>query len=287
MPDKDDTRDILDRTKAIIVDALGLASVRHLDQKTACRNITPPPEEKLWGERLIRNIYEQISQSGATPTNSRENWRLVRQTSISKKNKGKEVLLEKAIAVLCEGGVLDGWFNQVPVASGLITNRNRRTAIDLVKILDSNAFEFIELKWNANNPVYAAFEILGYGLIYLYSRCNAEAFHYDKDKIKLFTADAVSLHVLAPYPFYSRFELTWLEHGLAHGIAVLADDLTDDALSMDLQFYTFAEDFKLPFSTGAEVSALRSVSADHPQVSAIVAALEDVRPVRSENSASQ
>lgn len=46
MPDKDDAGGILDRTKQIIVDALGFASVRQLDQKTACRTITPPPDEK-------------------------------------------------------------------------------------------------------------------------------------------------------------------------------------------------------------------------------------------------
>ena len=285
MPKRVDDEGILKGTKDIIADALGLKSVQMLNQKSSCRNISRPPDERIWGEDLVQTIYEQITQNGAGPTKSKKNWQLRQQTSIDDTNDSKETLLERAIVVSCKQGWLRGWYNQIPVASGLIDHRKgKRAAIDLVRKLDDRTFELIELKWEANNPVYAAFEILGYGLVYLFSRSNAAALGYERYKPQLLDARSVSLSVLAPTPFFSEFSLDWLELALSHGIAALAQRLTDSELSMTVRFYCFPDGFKLPYSKGSDVKALLNVSADHPKAKELIAALDGVRPVRFESS---
>lgn len=55
--------------------------------------------------------------------------------------------------------------------SRLVNERAQgRRAIDLVHRIAPGHFEFIELKTGSNTPLYAAFEILGYGLSWCLAR---------------------------------------------------------------------------------------------------------------------
>ncbi len=118
--------------------------------------------------------------------------------------------------MLGEAGTLPGWLNQVPVASGLINDRfDKRAALDLVK-LEDDAARFVELKWKSDTPAYAAFEVLRYGLVYLFSRVNVVEFDYaDRQMMRV---GRVDLQVLAPTVFFDKHDLGWLERGLDNAV---------------------------------------------------------------------
>ena len=131
-------------------------------------------------ETLIADLYGQMEKNRTDRSPSQENWRSESQTTLNSKNRSPEVLLERAIAILGERGILEGWFNQVPVASGLVnSSADKRAAIDLVRHRNDRA-EFVELKWESDTPAFAAIEILQYGLAYLFSYVNREAFKYTR-----------------------------------------------------------------------------------------------------------
>lgn len=96
---------------------------------------------------FCRRLYELIESNRGVRIVSQKNWRVEPQTNISDNNKSKEVILERAIAILGERGILPGWINQVPVASGLVNeSADKRAAVDLV-FLEVSRATFVELKW--------------------------------------------------------------------------------------------------------------------------------------------
>ncbi len=143
-----------------------------------------------------------------------------------------------------------GW-NQVPVASGLVDARHdKRAALDLVK-LDDDAARFVELKWESDTPAYAAFEVLRYGLVYLFSRVKAIEFGYVD--LPMMRVGRVDLQVLAPAVFFDKHDLGWLEQGLDHALDEFPHQRTSDQLSIGFEFLAFPPEFELPFRNGAEV----------------------------------
>jgi hypothetical protein len=61
--------------------------------------------------------------------------------------------------------------HQVPVASGVLDgNRDKKSCVDLVCRTAPGCFDLIELKVGSNHAVYAAMEVLRYGVLYLFSR---------------------------------------------------------------------------------------------------------------------
>lgn len=142
---------------------------------------------------------------------SRENWRWKRHKNLKDANKSPEVLLERGIVKTFGSN----WCNQVPVASGLVGPAiDKRAAIDLVRQLDEHHYEFIELKVESNNPLFAAIEILLYGLVFVWSRNNQEHLGYDSEMQPLLSARSVTLAVLAPSGFYERYDLAHLASSL-------------------------------------------------------------------------
>jgi hypothetical protein len=137
-----------------------------------------------------------------------QNWRWEKKLYISENNLSPEKCVEKEIAAF--GG--EDWVNQVPTASGLLDGSSEKHCnIDLVHRISPEEFEFIELKYECDTPLYAAFEILKYGLLYVFSRRCAEQLGYSADSKPMLGARIVHLKVVAPFSYYSYFRPDWLQ----------------------------------------------------------------------------
>ena len=103
-------------------------------------------------------------------------WTLRRATRIASHHRGRETLLEKAVAMLAANGHMPGWFNQCPAASGIgDSSRNRRSNIDLVHWSEADGHaRLVELKWNSDDPSEALRQILRYGAAYLFCRAYSD-----------------------------------------------------------------------------------------------------------------
>jgi len=273
---------IFEGTEDLISAALNLHPTDSLKHKSVCRRFKHIPQEFTDFEGLVLDLYARIEENWSGRIPSRENWRHERQTNLNPENKSPEVLLERAIALLGSRGLLEGWFNQVPVASGLINGKaDKRAAIDLVCFQGDSA-DFVELKWGSDTPAFAAFEILHYGLAYLFSYVNRERFGYLK--FPLMNVSKVNLRVLAPVIFYNGYHLAWLGHGLNEGVRTLAAKKTDGSLSMDFGFLAFPSGFELPFKTGRQVLQLEHLKKDDPMCRAIISAISNIEPLWNKES---
>jgi hypothetical protein len=168
-------------------------------------------------EGLIRLLLVQVSKNWhKRKSRSNQNWRLdTKNTEFNKKNTSQEVILERLI-VRTPG---PDWVNQVPVASGLTKSGGGRRAIDLVHQCGNGRYEFIELKVNENagTPLFAAMEILQYGVVYIFSRENAADLGY-KVGVGLLGASGIDLKVLAPSDYYKNYNLSWLDKSINRGL---------------------------------------------------------------------
>ena len=76
----------------------------------------------------------------------------------------REVVLERRLAQRSS----ERWTCQMSTSSGLrLGARDSRRSIDIVQFSQENEYRFIELKVGSDQPLYATFEVLGYGLLYL------------------------------------------------------------------------------------------------------------------------
>lgn len=186
---------------------------------------------------------------------SSENWRHERKTAISDINRSPEVVLERAIVTSAELGDLPEWYNQIPVASGLVNSRSdKRAALDLARVSD-NSVDLIELKWASDTPLYALFEVLRYGLALLLCRENAKTFGYCGRP--LVEASALNLVVLAPAAYYAGCDLRPFASVVASGLDQLGKN-HKAVPALGLTFLQFPASFELPFQIGAEVNAMRT-----------------------------
>ena len=162
----------------------------------------------------IHNNWLAASEAGLS-RQSKENWRWKRHLDLGDGNKSPELKLERAIVGACG----DDWSNQMPTASGLVGSAaNRRAAVDLVFREDSSTYSLIELKVASDTPLFAAIEILMYGLLFVWSKKNQEELGYDAEAQPVLTANTVTLGVLAPGSYYDRFDLTTLASALDGGL---------------------------------------------------------------------
>lgn len=223
------------------------------------------------GEALIGAIYVKVASNLTGRTPSGENWRLT--VNPAKDDKAKSRSRDKKIEVWLERRIIQlpgCWFNQVPTASGLVTEHSdKRGSIDLVHRCGDRSYEFIELKVASNNPLFAAMEILQYGILYILARRNKSIQRACKEK-ELINAAAIYLRVLAPMEYYEnecseKVDLGWLESEINEGLKRFLKQESRN-LNMDFKFEAFPEYFSLsPF----------------PSVEAIGKALESRRPVYS------
>jgi len=242
--------DIID--KALGLKRIGEKSVGkapHYQHRTNCLRLSKGPVTAFNVEALIDDVYEKVkSNLIASRSPSKENWRWkpnwakTEETKAEKRRKKLEVKLERMIIETS-----DDWINQVPTASGLVNKHSdKRRSIDLVHRCGDRSYEFLELKVKSDNPLYAAMEILQYGILYILARTNEQVENTGKKK-ELLKAKAVHLKVLAPTNYYEGLKLDWLERGINDGLKRFLT-AKESSFLMDFKFEAFPPYFSLsPF----------------------------------------
>jgi len=214
-------------------------------QKRSFNTFSKNPPKSFDGVALVAAMYDHIEHNlvnrpkGRTP--SSQNWRQ-RSTkdhhliSPSSNNESAEVKLERAIVQKWP----TSWTYQMPVASGLYDGySDKRRAVDLVFSHGEGHYDLVELKIKSDTPLYAAMEILGYGLIYLASRTDrAGNLNYKVDDLPVMNENRISLCVLAPANYYDG-NLLWLQDAINSGLKRFAR--TD--FSIDFCFQKFGNQF--------------------------------------------
>jgi hypothetical protein len=211
-------------------------------QKRSCNAFSKNAPKSFDGTALITAMYDHIENNlakrpdGGTP--SPKNWHL-RSTgdhhriSPSSNNESAEVKLERAIVQEWHAN----WSYQMPVASGLFGGHSdKRRAVDLVFDHGDGHYDLVELKIKSDTPLYAAIEILGYGLIYLASRTDrAESLKYKAVDRPVLAANSITLCVLAPKCYYADSNLMWLQVAINDGLK----RFSTPELKMDFRFEKF------------------------------------------------
>ncbi len=183
------------RYEALVAELCGY-SIAHRSKAQKLHEGLPPA---LQDDRFILPLFECFSHpKWARPNRVGSNWlwNVPKPPDVFIEG---EVLLERQIA--WAGG--ECWSYQMATMSGLFDeSSNKRRSIDLVRYAGPGEFEFIELKTTSNNPVYAAFEILGYGLAYCQARQHSEV-HSKPSHREVLKAKTIRLVVLAPEHWYT------------------------------------------------------------------------------------
>ncbi len=202
----------------------------------------------------LNQIYNLIKGNwDKGPAHSKHLWRWKPNPKCADTRKGDEVKLERAIINLQIGNLKPEectWANQVPTSSGLANSRqDRHRNIDLIRRHSRSEYDFIELKVADKHPLYAAMEILCYGLLYVFCREKKAELKIENDNNKdLLRANTVHLCVLAPATFYDDCRVEWLsefETLLSDGIRQFADQ-KEHGLKMDFRFDQFSTNFPWP-----------------------------------------
>lgn len=202
---------------------------------------------ELFGEILEKIASNHTAGGGGNPSDVL--WDLRKELSLNPDNPSPEKILEKLVVQLLG----DEWSNQVATASGLIPNAGKLRHVDLVHDCGDGVYEFIELKYGApeqgygsDNPLYAAWEIVLYGLLFVYARSR----QLGGVSNPLMQAKTVHLVVLAPDGFYQHgerggpdqtFNLRWLEQAINQALA--SDDL-EIGFTMDFAFQKLTKEFE-------------------------------------------
>jgi len=214
--------------------------------------------QELDGLRLTQAIYQRIATNWdpSSIRKSKENWRWRPCLKVSAHNKSAEVPLERAVV----GLKLAEWTNHVPTASGLCgSNPGKHRCVDLVRRTGDLHYEFIELKVGANNPLYAAMEILQYGMLYLFTRTHLAELCYNPNTLpELLQAIVVHLRVLAPTNYY-KYYLWWFEDVLNKGISKYAAR-HNIGVSMSFRFDRFPDWFQLQSPPVVLAKALQGIA---------------------------
>jgi hypothetical protein len=230
----------------LICKALQLSNLRHRSALASFAQKIPSVEEI---GHLLEDMFARIAcnwEAALARTKlpaSAENWRWHKPVPAhAEHNPSPEVTFERAVvqaALAC--GRMD-WSNQVPIASGIGgSNANRRRAIDLIHRRSEGAFDFIELKIGSDTPLFAAFEIIQYGMIWLLSRQHQRMLGYANRA--LLCATDVRLCVVAPTDFYREHRFDDFGRGLSAGLAQIN---APDGAKLTFQFQMLPDDFVWP-----------------------------------------
>lgn len=210
------------------------------------------------GTELVRELYTVMAGNATASTRipSRANWRREVKAHINPANPSREKQIEKRIAILGQ----PHWTNQMPTTSGLLTGHERQRNVDLVRDQPRRGYAFIELKDEANTPLYAAMEVLAKGLTFLYSRRNRARLEYNEADNPVLWAEGIHLRVLAPREYYAGYALGWLPALLNDGLAALLDPGVDSELAMDFGFLSWPASFSWPCSERELLGALERLT---------------------------
>ena len=128
------------------------------------------------------------------------------------------------------------------MVSGIAGPRaNKRRAIDLVRRVSERQFEFVELKIASDTPLYAAAEIVLYGLLWLHAR--GRCVQASASRNPLLAASSVWLSVLAPRAFFGQSDIAGMSTFFNSGLAALAQC---HGVEMSLAFTAFPDAFAWP-----------------------------------------
>lgn len=184
---------------------------------------------------------------------SKQNWRTIPQLAewVAEKH---EVDLERRLVKARKKG---DWWNQMPVASGLVDSKlDHALRIDLAHSRGPGSYAFVELKIDSDNPVYAAVEIVLYGIAWLLSRYHRESLYRGRILAPL-EGKNVGLYVLAPRRFYRNFQRDAFQTGLDTAIRDLASRPEFD-VEMSFRFLEFPKKFD-ELKKDYDASVLRDV----------------------------
>jgi len=135
-------------------------------------------------------------------------------------------------------------FYEVPAASGVFDQdgrANKRANVDLaVEVAPGEHYILVELKLTANDPAFAAAEILRNFILYLLAR------RYGPQELiqrrPLLQARRIDLQVWAPGKYYAGLDHACLERNLAEGLERWTTEDEDQALIVGFAFQTLGED---------------------------------------------
>ena len=248
---------LFDGTDNVIFRFLGVDRNRLNNKTTRVKSINDKESLAFISEmyEILERNYRQV---GSKPrSTSRELWRCKPIPSINiddKKNQSDEKILEKAVAMLSARGHMHEWFNQCPVAAGITDPyKDNKRAVDLVHWSESDRHvRLVELKWKSNTPLYALFEVLEYGLAYIFCRVHKRELPLQCPS--LMNAHHVSLEVAAPLRFYSDYNEKDRFTQTSKSLDQFAASKTGGTLSMSLNALAFPKEFDLiPFNDGDDV----------------------------------
>ena len=233
---------LFDGTDKLICDAIGIQRHNELIHKSLSDNEAFSLVNRLYEQMVVNFSEGQVSQSEKL-------WCRRRATKIKKRNVSKEKILEKAVAILAEEGHMPGWFNQCPVASGITDpGKDRSRAVDLIHISDVKA-RLIELKWDSDSPAHALFQILEYGIAYVFARNHMDDLHLEKRH--LMHVEKIGLEVVGPRKFFVNEMRLDLFDRMDKSVGKFAAEKTGGTLSMSLHVLSFPAEFdRIPFLDG-------------------------------------
>ena len=235
-----------------ILEVKPIGNAPYYHHKTACDQLHRVPL-KGFAADLLTKVYDQIETNwekrAYKKPPSKKNWRFLQNKTIDKENKSLEIQLQRAIVNINQNMWPDAknWANHVPTASGLCGHAcDKHRAIDLVHVYSGqNSYEtveFIELKVDtkSGHPLYAAIEVLLYGMLYVFSRRRLKELEYDVTKQPLLQASAIHLVVLAPCKYYEGYQFEWLEKEITTELTQFIRE--PEGYKMDFQFQSFPRD---------------------------------------------
>lgn len=250
-----DQNGILKGVDKIIDETLKVTSIGdepHYRHKSTCDQLHRVPLKDFAAD-LLKKIYAQIETNWENRTYdqppSKENWRFEPHEYIAEQNSSLEIRLQRAIVKIEQNMPLDKrkWTNHVPTASGLWNHKcDKHRAIDLVHACHGqnryDTVEFVELKVKREGgyPVYAAMEVLLYGMLYIFSRRRLKELEYDVTKQPLLQAKTIHLVVLAPLTYFEDYQFDWLEKEITEGLEKFIQE--PEGYKMDFQFRAFPRD---------------------------------------------
>ena len=215
--------------------------------KTQAIELSIHPSKGMISPASIKKLYKSLSCDGwKNQVGTNWIWR-TEVGNAAPKNSSKEVLLERAVA----GQDLEKWTYQMSTSSGvqIVQGKTRkinlfsRKSIDLVRFIKSRHYAFVELKVGSNNPLYAAFEILGYALAYLHARTNAWSGAGEHD---VFDAEKIELTILGPKNWHMygeniEYKLDWLAEQIAASLNDFVKSEFKNKLIFSMKFRQFPE----------------------------------------------
>jgi hypothetical protein len=222
-----------------------IGSSPHHKHIESCLVLAGKPVSPAAITQLLIASYEQIRMNWNQwhRAGSDKNWRWEPKKLKDPNNLRPETVLEKHIVNLSPTLFPDvkDWTNQVPVAAGLTSAKDDNGRhIDLVHDCGGGTYEFIELKVRDSNPLFAAMEILKYGLLYVLCRENEDVLtkHQKVKNGRLLGAGHIHLCVLAPPSYYVGRPLATFEANLNQGIQDFVRD-ANVSFGLDFKFQSY------------------------------------------------